>query len=131
MAEVADEKPLHLMNSNLHGQIRLSFAGDSHTATSAFYFLDIAYGTEPESCVDDAKIMPPEPAKETTNSTYYSWHGLTSTRKISLDPLRTHWQKSYRHSVCFQLKHVTLLNSAVPPPIKSVMAFMEEATARG
>ena len=67
MAEVADEKPLHLMNSYLHGQIRLSFAGDSDTASSALHLLDIAYGAEPESCVDDAKIMPPQPAKETTN----------------------------------------------------------------
>ncbi len=90
MAAAVDQKPLHLMNNYLHGQIRLSFAGDSHIATSALHLLDIAYGTEPESCVDDAKIMPPEPAKETTNSTYYSWHGLTSAGKTSLDPLRTH-----------------------------------------
>jgi len=90
MAAAVDQKPLHLMNSYLHGQIRLSFAGDSHIATSALHLLDIAYGTEPESGVDDAKIMPPEPAKKTTNSTYYSWHGLTSAGKTSLDPLRTH-----------------------------------------
>jgi hypothetical protein len=68
MAAVADRKPLYLVNSYLHGQIRLSFAGDSHTATSALNLLDIAYGAEPESCVDDAKIMPAQPAKETTNS---------------------------------------------------------------
>jgi len=67
-AAVADQKPLHLMNSYLHGQIRSSFAGDSHTATSALHLLDIAYGAEPESCVDDMKIMPPQPTKETTNS---------------------------------------------------------------
>jgi len=68
MAAVANQKPLHLLNGYLDGQIRLSFAGDSHTATSALHLLDIAYGAEPESCVDDAKIMPPQPAKETTNS---------------------------------------------------------------
>ncbi len=68
MAAAADQKPLHLMNSYLQGQIRLGFAGDSHTATSALHLLDIAYGAEPESCVDDTKIMPPQPAKETTNS---------------------------------------------------------------
>ncbi len=66
------------MNSYLHGQIRSSLAGDSHTATPALYLLDIAYGAEPDSCVDDAKIMPPQPAKETTKS------------KAFLDPLRTH-----------------------------------------
>ncbi len=49
MAAVAYRKPLHLMNSYLHGQIRSSSAGDSHTATSALHFLDIAYRTEPES----------------------------------------------------------------------------------
>ncbi len=64
----SDQQPLHLMNSYLHGQIRLSFAGDSHTATTALHLLDIAYGAEPESCVDDAKIMPPQPTKETTNA---------------------------------------------------------------
>ncbi len=90
MAAAADQKPLHLMNSYLHGQIRLSFAGDSHTATSALYLLDIAYGAETESCVDDAKIMPPQPTKETTNSRLYFLHGLTSARKVSLEPLRTH-----------------------------------------
>jgi hypothetical protein len=42
MAAVADQKPLHLMNTYLHGQIRSSLAGDSHTATSALYFLNIA-----------------------------------------------------------------------------------------
>jgi len=68
MAAVADQKPLHLTNSCLHGQIRLSFASDSHTATSALHLPDIACGAEPESCVDDAKIIPPQPAKETTNS---------------------------------------------------------------
>jgi len=62
------QEPLHLMNSYLHGQIRLSFAGDSHTATSAIHLLDIAYAAESESCVDDAKIMPPQPTKETTNA---------------------------------------------------------------
>ncbi len=56
------------MNNYLHGQIRLSFAGNSHTATTALHLLDIAYGAEPESCVDDAKIMPPQPTKETTNA---------------------------------------------------------------
>ncbi len=90
MAAAADQKPLHLMNSYLHGQIPLSIAGDSDTATSALYLLNIAYGAEPESCVDDAKIMLPQPTKETTNSRLYSWHGLTSARKVSLDPLRTH-----------------------------------------
>ena len=68
MAAAADQKLLYLMNSDLYEQIRLSFAGDGHTATSALYLLDIAYGTEPESCVDDAKIMPPQPTKETTNA---------------------------------------------------------------
>jgi hypothetical protein len=90
MAAAVDQKPLHLMNNYLHGQIRLSFAGDSHPATSALQLLDITYGTEPESCVDDAKIMPPQPTKETTNCRLYSRHGLTSARKTSLDPLRTH-----------------------------------------
>jgi hypothetical protein len=56
------------MNSYLHEQIRSSFAGDSHTATSALHLIDIAYGAEPESGVDDTKIMPPQPAKETTTS---------------------------------------------------------------
>jgi len=68
MAAVADQKPLHLMNGYLHGHIRLSFTGDGHTATSAFHLLDIAYGAEPESCVDDAKIMVRQPTKETSNS---------------------------------------------------------------
>jgi hypothetical protein len=68
MAAMADQKPLHLMNSYLHGQIQLSFAGDSHAATSALHVLDIACGAEPESCVDDAKIMPLQPTKETSNS---------------------------------------------------------------
>jgi len=36
-------------------------AGDNHTATSALYLLDIAYGAEAKTCVDDAKIMPPQP----------------------------------------------------------------------
>ena len=66
------------MNSYLHGQIRSSLPGDSHTATSALYLLDIAGGAEPESCVDDVKIMPPQPTKETTDSSGYSWHGLTA-----------------------------------------------------
>jgi hypothetical protein len=82
MAAAVDQKPLHLMNSYLHGQIRLSFAGDSHTATSALHLLDIANGAEPESCVDDAKIMPPQPTKETTNCRLYSRHGLTSASKV-------------------------------------------------
>ena len=68
MAAVADQKPLHLMNGYLHGHIRLSFTGDGHTATSAFHLLDIAYAAESECCVDDAKIMPPQPTKETTNA---------------------------------------------------------------
>ncbi len=42
MAAVANQKPLHLMNTYLHGRIRSSLAGDSHTATSALYFLNIA-----------------------------------------------------------------------------------------
>jgi len=68
MAAVAGQNSLHLMNGYLHGQIRLSFAGDSHTAMSAFHLVDIAYGAEPESCVDDAKIMSLQPTKETSNA---------------------------------------------------------------
>jgi len=66
------------MNSYLHRQMRSSLARNSHTATLTPYLLDIAYGTEPESCVYDVKIMPPQPAKETTDSRRYSSHGLTA-----------------------------------------------------
>ena len=78
MCTVADQKPLRLMISYLHGKIGSSLASHSHTATSALDFLDIAYGAEPERCVDDAKIMPPQPTKETTASRWNSWHSLTT-----------------------------------------------------
>jgi hypothetical protein len=70
--------PLHLMTSYLHEEFQSSLAGDSHTATSALHFFDITYGAEPERCVDDTKIMPPEPTEETTEFRWYLWHGLTA-----------------------------------------------------
>ncbi len=60
--------PLHLINGYLHEEIRSSWTGDNHTAASALHPLDIAYGAEPERCVDDAKIMPSNPTKETADS---------------------------------------------------------------
>jgi len=45
--------------------------GNNYAATPALYFLDIAGGAEPERCVNDAKIMPPQPAEQATDST---WH---------------------------------------------------------
>jgi hypothetical protein len=79
---VADQKPLHLANSYLHGLIRSSLTGDSHTAMSALYFLDIAYGAESESRVNDVKIMPPKPTKQTPDSKWYFWHDLTARNKV-------------------------------------------------
>lgn len=67
---------LHLSNDYLHEEIQSSSTGDSHTAASATYPLDIAYRAEPERCVDDAKIMPPKPTKETTDTRWYSGHSL-------------------------------------------------------
>jgi hypothetical protein len=46
-------------------------AGNNCTAMPALYFLDIAGGAEPERHVNDAKIMPPQPAEQATDST---WH---------------------------------------------------------
>ena len=65
------------MHSDPYEENRSSLAGDSHTATSALHILDITYGAEAERCVDDVKIMPPQPTKEPTDSRRYSWHVLT------------------------------------------------------
>ncbi len=70
--------PLHLTNSDLHAVIRSSLAGDSHTAVSALHFLDIAYSAEAKTCVDDTKIVPPQPTKEPCDSWWYFRHGLTA-----------------------------------------------------
>jgi hypothetical protein len=83
----AQQKPLRLVNGYLHRYIRSSLAGNSHTATSALDFLDIANGAKPERCVDDAKIMPSQPTKETTESRWYSWHSLTARGTAEILPL--------------------------------------------
>lgn len=70
--------PLHLMNSYQHGEIRSSLAGDSHATTSALHLLDITYGAEAETCVDNAKIMPPQPTKDPTDARWYFLHALTA-----------------------------------------------------
>jgi len=49
---------------------------------SALYLLDIAYGAEPESRVNDVKIMPAEPTKQTPDSKWYFWHDLTARNKV-------------------------------------------------
>jgi len=77
-----DQKPLHLANGYLHGLIRSSLTGDSHTAMSALYFLDIAYGAEPERRVNDVKIMPAKPTKQTPDYRWYFWHDLTARNKV-------------------------------------------------
>jgi hypothetical protein len=49
---------------------------------SALYLLDIAYGAEPESRVNDVKIMPAKPTKQTPDSKWYFWHILTARNKV-------------------------------------------------
>jgi hypothetical protein len=49
---------------------------------SALYLLDIAYSAEPESRVNEAKIMPAKPTKQTPDSKWYFWHDLTAQNKI-------------------------------------------------
>ncbi len=73
---------MHLANSYLHGLIRSNLTGDSHTAMSALYLLDIAYGAERESRVNDMKIMPAKPTKQTPDSKWYFWHDLIARNKV-------------------------------------------------
>ncbi len=68
MWTAADQMPLHLMHSYQHKEIRSNLAGDSHTATPALHLLDITYGAEAETRVDDVKIMPLQPTKELSDS---------------------------------------------------------------
>ena len=42
----------------------------------ALYFLDVTDGAEPESRVNNAKIMPAKPAKQAIDSRWNFWHDL-------------------------------------------------------
>jgi hypothetical protein len=53
-------------------------SGNNHTATSALYLLYIAGGAESEGRIDDAKVMPPQPAKDTTDSNWFFCHGVVA-----------------------------------------------------
>jgi hypothetical protein len=79
---VADQKSLHLANIYLHGLIRASLTGDSHTAMTAPHLLEIAYGAEPESRINDVKIMPAKPTKQTPDYRWYFGHDLTAGNKV-------------------------------------------------
>jgi hypothetical protein len=54
---------------------------------SALYLLDIAYGAEPESRVNDVKIMPANPTKQSPDSKWYFWHDLTARTKVDAGEL--------------------------------------------
>ncbi len=57
--------------------------GNNYAAMSTLYFLYIADGAEPERRVNDAKIMPPEPAKQATDSRWYFWHDLIARDTVA------------------------------------------------
>jgi len=45
--------------------------GNDYAAMSALYFFDITGGAESERRVNDAKIMPAKPTKQTPDSKWY------------------------------------------------------------
>ncbi len=76
---------------------------------SALYFLDIADGAESESRVNDAKIMPPKPAQQATDSRWYFWHDLiawdTMDARVILDGYP---QLIVDHHQCLRVKLITI-----------------------
>ncbi len=49
---------------------------------TALHLLEIAYGAEPKSRVNDVKIMPAIPTKQTPDYRWYFRHDLTTRNKV-------------------------------------------------